>query len=49
MQRWRRGADVPMPYSPKEFGEAIDDCIRILQKLNDEQVNELLNGNNRRE
>ena len=46
MQKWRRGADMPMPLTPKEFGEAIDDCIRILRKLSDEQINSLMNGSN---
>lgn len=42
MQKWRRGekpydGDVPreIPYSPKEFGQAIDCCIGMLKiKLN---------------
>lgn len=46
MQKWRRGADMPMPLTPKEFGIAIDDCIRILRKLSDEQINDMLNGSN---
>ena len=49
MQRWRRGADIPMPLTQKEFGIAIDDCIRVIRKLNDEQFNKLMNGSNRRE
>ena len=40
---WRRGADIPMP-SPKEFGEAIDDCIKLLERMSDEQFKELMNG-----
>lgn len=44
MQKWRRGANIPMPLTPKEFGEAIDDCIRLLRGLSDEQVNRILNG-----
>lgn len=24
-----------MPLSPKEFGEAIDDCIRLLRSMSD--------------
>lgn len=44
MQKWRRGADMPMPLTPKEFGEVIDDCIRILRKLSDKQINKILNG-----
>lgn len=43
MQKWRRGANIPMP-SPTEFGEAIDVCIRILRKLDDEQFKNLMNG-----
>lgn len=42
MQKWRRGANIPMPLTPKEFGEAIDDCIRLLRGLSDEQVENLL-------
>ena len=42
MQKWRRGGKSPMPLTPEEFGNAIDDCVRILRGLNDEQVNELL-------
>lgn len=41
MQKWRRGANTPMPLSPKEFGECIDDCIRMLRRMSDEQYNEL--------
>ena len=43
MQKWRRGGGE-MPYTPKQFGEAIDNSIRILRKLTDKQVNEILNG-----
>lgn len=43
MQKWRRGGG-DMPFSPKEFGVAIDDCIRLLRKLSDKQFNELTNG-----
>lgn len=43
MQKWRRGKGKTMPFSQREFGEAIDDCIRILRKLDDGQVNEILN------
>lgn len=42
MQKWRRGGKGTMPLSPKEFGEAIDDCIRLLRRMKDEQVNEML-------
>lgn len=41
MQKWRRGEKGEMPYSPKEFGIAIDYCIRILRRLDDKQFNEL--------
>jgi hypothetical protein len=43
MQKWRRGASIDMPLTTSEFGEAIDDCIRLLRKLSDEQVNDILN------
>lgn len=43
MQKWRRGARSDMPLTPSEFGNAIDDCIRILRGLSDEQVNGILN------
>lgn len=43
MQKWRRGGGE-MPYTPKQFGEAIDNSMRILRKLTDKQVNEILNG-----
>ena len=33
-----------MPLTPREFGEAIDDCIRILRKISDEQFNGIING-----
>lgn len=42
MQKWRRGCNIEMPISPKEFGLAIDDCIRILRKITDEQFNSIL-------
>lgn len=32
-----------MPHSPKVFGAAIDDCIRILRKLSDEQFKTIMN------
>lgn len=43
MQKWRRGKGKYMPYTPKEFGLMIDDCIRILRKMSDEQYNYLIN------
>ena len=42
MQKWRRGKKTPMPYSPTTFGAAIDICIRLLRRMNDEQFNELM-------
>ena len=42
-QKWRRGARIEHPLHPKEVGSMLDDCIRILRKLSDEQVNEILN------
>lgn len=42
MQKWRRGADTGMPLSPSEFGEVIDNCIRLLRGLEDKQVDEIL-------
>jgi hypothetical protein len=41
-QKWRRGARIKALH-PKEVGLMIDDCIRVLRKLSDEQVNEILN------
>lgn len=35
MQKWRMGGKGTMPLSPKEFGEAIDDCIRLLRSISD--------------
>lgn len=49
MQMWRRGANMDMPCTPREFGFMIDDCIRILRKLTDEQVNEILYGREQRD
>lgn len=46
MQKWRRGADMEMPYTGKEFGLMIDDCIRVLRKLTDKQVEDILNYGN---
>ena len=43
MQKWRRGYGSSLPLSSYEFGQAIDDCIRILRGLSDEQVNRILN------
>lgn len=43
MQKWRRGGG-DMPLSPKEFGLAIDDCIRLLRRMDDKQFNELTDG-----
>jgi hypothetical protein len=41
-QKWRRGARIKALH-PKDVGLMIDDCIRVLRKLSDEQVNEILN------
>lgn len=41
-QKWRRGARIKALH-PKDVGLMLDDCIRILRKLSDEQVNEILN------
>ena len=43
MQKWCRGHGSAMPFTSYEFGQAIDDYIRILSRLTDEQVNEILN------
>lgn len=40
-QKWRRGYRT-LALHPKEVGLMIDDCIRVLRKLSDEQVNEIL-------
>lgn len=42
-QRWRRGADIPMMH-PKEIGQALDDCIKVLEALDDEQFNKAYYG-----
>ena len=47
MQKWRRGSDMEMPYTGKEFGLMIDDCIRVLEKLTDKQVEDILNYGNK--
>lgn len=47
MQKWRRGGG-DMPCSPTEWGVTIDNCIRLLRQLSDEQFNELMNDSNRR-
>lgn len=38
---------MEMPYTGKEFGLMIDDCIRVLRKLTDKQVEDILNYGNR--
>ena len=43
MQKWRRGGKGTMPLSPKEFGEAIDDCIRLLRSISDKDYEYLMN------
>lgn len=42
MQKWRRGHGSSMPFTSREFGLAIDDCIRLLRGLSDEQVEKIL-------
>ncbi len=42
LQKYRRGGRMPLP-DPKETGHVIDDCIRVLRGLSDEQVNDILN------
>ena len=42
MQKWRRGNKTPMPYPPTTFGAAIDICIHLLRRMNDEQFNDLM-------
>lgn len=32
-QKWRRGKTKDMPHTPKEFGLAIDNAIRVLRKV----------------
>lgn len=49
MQKWRRGSKTSMPLTPSEFGKCIDDCIRVLRKLSDEQFNRILNDSDKRE
>ena len=41
MQKWRRGAKISMPYSPREFGLMIDDCIMVLKGITDEQFDKI--------
>lgn len=43
MQKYRRGKTKTMPYTPKEFGNAIDYAIRELRnQLKKEKENEQL-------
>ncbi len=51
IQKWRRGGKGRMLLSPKEFGEAIDDCIRLLRSMSDKDYEYLKerNGNFSRE
>lgn len=49
MQKWRRGSKTSTPLTPSEFGKCIDDCIRVLRKLSDEQIKEILNEADKRE
>ena len=41
-QKWRRGARINALH-PKDVGFMLDDCIRVLRGLSDEQVNDILN------
>ena len=47
-QKWRRGGKFPQPH-PKDVELMLDDCIRLLRRLSDEQYNELMDGSNSRE
>lgn len=49
MQKWRRGSKTSMPLTPTDFGRCIDDCIRVLRELSDEQFNRILNDSDKRE
>lgn len=50
MQKWRRGEGRVMPYTPKQFGIAIDMSLRVLRGISDEDFNKLVNeGNDIRE
>lgn len=42
-QRWRKGADIPM-LSVRELSDVLDNCIKVLENMSDEQVNDILNG-----
>ena len=42
-QKWRRGARIEHHLHPKELGLTLDDCIRVLRGLSDNQVNNILN------
>lgn len=44
MQKWRRGKGKSMPYSPRQFGAAIDLSIRVLRGISEEEFNKLVNG-----
>ena len=41
--RWRRGADVKMMH-PKEIRQMLDDCVKILENMSDEQFNGMFYG-----
>ena len=47
-QKWRRGDGKFMPYTPKEFGLMIDDCIMILKGITDEQFKKIKKDNGSR-
>ena len=42
MQKWRRGEDVGMPFSPAIFGIAIDVAIKILEKTSDKKFEKII-------
>ena len=41
MQKWRRGYGMNMPYTPREFGLMIDECIKVLKAITDEQFDDV--------
>lgn len=36
-QKWRRGAISEMPLTAREYGEALDEAIRLLRQYNKQQ------------
>lgn len=39
MQKWRRGNGDVMPYTPYQFGVAIDIGIQVLKNISDDDFN----------